>query len=639
LVLVRLAVPPVVAVSWRGKVSDVPPVKVAAVPGTEDAGRASLSIAAPPNVGRVKAPYEIRPAPPVTESAPPSVAAGTGWDGPRVKTWLVWAWIGGVVLLAVRVIASSVRLSRAVGRTEVVADGRVIALLEACCAEAGVRRAPGVRSLPARGGPALVGFWRPVILLPPGVVDGMSDGELRLILLHELAHVRRRDVLVNWLGTLVAVVHWPNPAAWWVMARMRFERELACDEFVLHAGRDAAGGADRGAYARTIVRLAEALSVGGGGGEGAGGRVAVPAGAVGGVGIVEGRTQLQRRLQMIARFDAAAAGRRWPAVAMGLGILVGAAALSGATRAADKPVAEKGAAVDPPAEGGPSLPGEGAKPHAAGAAKAGKGAPAGGPNPAVAGPSNPVVPGMPGSVPGAETPGRAKPSQPAAAPVVAADPASARTAEKLKKPATVSFNGQALSDVIDFLRDVTGVDFLVQWNQLEAAGMTREQPVTIGLREPAPVEAVLSLMFRTLPVKLRYEIDKGVVVIGTVEDVVTAAPEVTRVYDVRDLVSVSLNAVAPPGPGLAPGPDGGGGGGGGGGDAALLPAHVEQLIKLITSTIQPESWRDAGGTSGSITAFKGKLVVKATEAAHKEVAQLLEMLREGPGGAAKKKGQ
>jgi len=57
-------------------------------------------------------------------------------------------------------------------------------------------------------------------------------------------------------------------------------------------------------------------------------------------------------------------------------------------------------------------------------------------------------------------------------------------------------------------------------------------------------------------------------------------------------------------------------------------------MRLIMTTVQPESWRDAGGPSGSITSFKGKLVIKATEAAHKEVAQLLEMLREGP---AKKK--
>jgi hypothetical protein len=568
----------------------------------------------------------------------------------------VWAWIGGVVLLAVRVIASSVRLGRAVGRTEVVGEGRVIALLEACCAEAGVRRAPGVRSLPAGGGPALVGFWRPVILLPPGVVDGMSDGELRLILLHELAHVRRRDVLVNWLGTLVAVVHWPNPAAWWVMARMRFERELACDEFVLHAGRDAAGGADRGAYARTIVRLAEALSVGGGGGEGAGGRVAVPvgvagvagvAGGVGGVGIIEGKTQLQRRLQMIARFDAT--GRRWPAAAVGLGILVGAVALSGATRAADKPADSNltenkptenkptdpnltdhnltDKAVEKPAEQPPGAP----QPGSPAATTPGKPGPLpGGESPALPGMPPGVRPavgpaGNPGARPG--VPGMAMPGghegRGMGVTPPAADPASARTAEKLKKPLKVEFQGQALSDVLEYVRDAAGVDILVQWAQVEAAGLDQAAPVTLKLREPTPADAVLSLTFRTLPVKLQFEIDKGVVVVGTAEEVAVAT-EVTRVYDVSDLVAAKADA--------PPGAYGGGGGGGGGfpGGPATVPDDVNPLIRLITATVQPGSWREAGGTSGSIAAFKGKLVVKGTEGVHKEVARLLEMLREEP---------
>src|SRR5207248_8933750 len=106
------------------------------------------------------------------------------------------------------------------------------------------------------GAPALVGFWRPSVLLPLHVLEEMGERELRLILLHELAHVKRRDVLINWLATLVAVVHWLNPAVWLVMWRMRVERELACDELVLHVN------GDRGAtdYARTIVKLVEALS-------------------------------------------------------------------------------------------------------------------------------------------------------------------------------------------------------------------------------------------------------------------------------------------------------------------------------------------------------------------------------------------
>jgi hypothetical protein len=205
------------------------------------------------------------------------------------------------------------------------------------------------------------------------------------------------------------------------------------------------------------------------------------------------------------------------------------------------------------------------------------------------------------------------------------DPASARTAEKLRKPVKVQFQGQALSDVLDLLRDQAGVDILVQWPQLEAAGLDRNAPVTLKLREPTPAGAVLSLVFRTLPVKLNYEIDRGVVVIGAQD----AAPaEVTRVYDVSDLVM--FRGEVPPG-GM-PGRPGGFGGAPGSPMAVVVPDEVAQLMRLITTTIQPDSWRDAGGTSGSITSFKGKVVIKATEQVHKEVTQLLGMLRETPGG-------
>jgi hypothetical protein len=190
------------------------------------------------------------------------------------------------------------------------------------------------------------------------------------------------------------------------------------------------------------------------------------------------------------------------------------------------------------------------------------------------------------------------------------------------------FQGQSLSDVLDLLRDSAKVDILVQWPQLEAAGLDRNTPVTLRLREPTPVGSVLSLMFRTLPVKLNYEIDKGVVVIGAAEPTAT---EVTRVYDVSDLV-MFRGEVAPPGAPAGPGGAGGFGGMPGAPMAVVVPDEVAQLTRLIQTTVQPDTWREAGGASGSITSFKGKLVIKATEPVHKEVAQLLEMLRETPGG-------
>jgi hypothetical protein len=221
------------------------------------------------------------------------------------------------------------------------------------------------------------------------------------------------------------------------------------------------------------------------------------------------------------------------------------------------------------------------------------------------------------------------------------DQANAGTAARLKRKIDkVDFNGQALSDVIDFIRDATGLDVLVEWRALEEAGIPKDAPITLQLREPATIEAVLTLMFRTMGGVLRYEIDKGVVVVTMADRV---SQQVTRVYDVADLLGGGgltggaaaghehdPRAAGDPGATAVPGAGGGGGGGMGLGGTV----ETSQLIGLITSTIHPSEWTTAGGNNASIATFKNKLVIKAPEPIHKEVAELLEMLREKPPAAA-----
>ncbi len=101
------------------------------------------------------------------------------------------------------------------------------------------------------GVPTVIGWLRPVILLPVGLATGLSPERLEAILLHELAHIRRMDYLVNLLQRLVEAVLFYHPAVWFISRRIRIERENCCDDVTL-----AACGGDRTLYAEALLAVA-----------------------------------------------------------------------------------------------------------------------------------------------------------------------------------------------------------------------------------------------------------------------------------------------------------------------------------------------------------------------------------------------
>ena len=82
--------------------------------------------------------------------------------------------------------------------------------------------------------PTVVGWLRPVILLPASALTGLSPEQLEAILAHELAHIRRYDYLVNIVQTVVEILGFYHPAIWWVSRRIRIERENCCDDLAVH---------------------------------------------------------------------------------------------------------------------------------------------------------------------------------------------------------------------------------------------------------------------------------------------------------------------------------------------------------------------------------------------------------------------
>ena len=127
------------------------------------------------------------------------------------------------------------------------------ALLRRCAARLALPRAPRVELRTGARGPAVIGSFRPRVVLPAELVADEPEERVEHVLLHELAHVKRRDPLAAAVCVALQVLYWFHPVAWLVRARLATLREIAVDEAVARAL-----GATP-AYRRTLLELARPL--------------------------------------------------------------------------------------------------------------------------------------------------------------------------------------------------------------------------------------------------------------------------------------------------------------------------------------------------------------------------------------------
>jgi hypothetical protein len=173
------------------------------------------------------------------------------------------AYSAGVLLLFARLIRQQFTVGRLLARAIPLDDRQWSALLAETAAAMGVVRPVRLLQSADVAMPIACGILRPGVLLP--VAAGTWTMERRrAVLLHELAHVSRRDCLTQTIASLACAVHWFNPLAWWAARQLRVERELACDDRVLASGtgaREYAGHLLEIAYAGS-GRCTPALAVG-----------------------------------------------------------------------------------------------------------------------------------------------------------------------------------------------------------------------------------------------------------------------------------------------------------------------------------------------------------------------------------------
>ena len=201
---------------------------------------------------------------------------------PRAAFSVIWL-MGTLIMIAV-VAANNLRLWRSVRKLRNVTDQSLLELFEDCKQLMRVRTVVGLVITDQVKSPALFGCIRPRVLLPTDIIGQIPREELRFIFLHELAHFKQGDIWIGWLTALLQSLHWFNPLVWWAFARMRADREVACDALALSRMQ----AEDNERYGGALMTLLERFHYSR--------RLPVVA------GILENKAQLKRRLIMITSF-------------------------------------------------------------------------------------------------------------------------------------------------------------------------------------------------------------------------------------------------------------------------------------------------------------------------------------------------
>lgn len=170
-----------------------------------------------------------------------------------LRDMLFFVWLLGVIVLSLITLIANINVYRRIKKQPNVTNPAVLQVFEQCKRQMSVKQPILLTETDAVPSPVVYGFMKPRILLSRSLIRSMDADQFRYIFNHELAHIKRRDVAMNWLMHVLVILHWFNPIMWVVYARMRADQEVACDALALsyiHAEHKAA-------YGQTIINLLE----------------------------------------------------------------------------------------------------------------------------------------------------------------------------------------------------------------------------------------------------------------------------------------------------------------------------------------------------------------------------------------------
>lgn len=195
------------------------------------------------------------PRPPAPAIPTPTVSVAD-WLWLRWEEGLALGWLLGICVVAVWSLFRTLRFHRHLQEGSTVAPDEVQQIAGELAEALGLANTPTIRFTGAHVAPLV--WWvggRPRVVVPSILWRELDGAEVRCILAHELAHVRRRDHLVRWIEWLACTVFWWNPLAWWARRRLRAVEEFCCDALVASSL-----PTEPRVYAGTLLRVIELMS-------------------------------------------------------------------------------------------------------------------------------------------------------------------------------------------------------------------------------------------------------------------------------------------------------------------------------------------------------------------------------------------
>jgi hypothetical protein len=179
----------------------------------------------------------------------------------------------------------------------------------------------------------------------------------------------------------------------------------------------------------------------------------------------------------------------------------------------------------------------------------------------------------------------------------------------LQRPLALSVEDKALEKVLAYFGDITDTNVVPNWKAMEGAGIDRNSLVTVKIPHEVPAYKVLDVILQYVgggTANLGWTLDSGIISISTRDELNGARYQVTLLYDTRDIFAK-----------LDP--------------QESYDDRFRDLTETLKSTIAPDSWRDNGGTIGSIREFRGRLMINQTSSNHRAIHRFLDQIRAAEG--------